>query len=69
MLRTLSRKRNEAASIQSFAELKQCSLINERARAGDQNPDFSRVIRERLPRIRKSRNEGRIFKLHISAVI
>ena len=34
----------------SFSELKQRSLINERARAADQNPDFSRVIREGLPR-------------------
>lgn len=34
----------------SFAELKQRSLIDERARAADQNPDFSRVIREGLPR-------------------
>src|SRR5215469_5914836 len=32
-----------------FSELKQRSLINERARAADQNPDFSRVIREGLP--------------------
>src|SRR5215470_5411145 len=35
----------------SFTELKHRSLINERARAADQNPDFSRVIREGLPRI------------------
>jgi hypothetical protein len=34
----------------SFTELKQHSLINERARAADQNPDFSRTIREGLPR-------------------
>ena len=34
----------------SFTELKQRSLINERARAADQNPDFSRVIPESLPR-------------------
>lgn len=34
----------------SFTELKQRSLINERARAADQNPDFSIVIREGLPR-------------------
>jgi Domain of unknown function (DUF4105) len=33
----------------SFTQLKQRSLINERARAADQNPDFSRVIREGLP--------------------
>src|SRR5256884_810464 len=33
----------------SFAELKQRSLINERARAADTNPDFSRLIREGLP--------------------
>jgi hypothetical protein len=32
-----------------FAELKQRSLINERARAADQDPDFSRAIREGLP--------------------
>src|ERR1700746_4032739 len=34
----------------SFAELKQRSLIDERARAADQNPDFSKIIREGLPR-------------------
>jgi Domain of unknown function (DUF4105) len=34
----------------SFTELKRRSLINERARDADQNPDFSRVIREGLPR-------------------
>jgi hypothetical protein len=32
-----------------FAELKQRSLINQRARAADQDPDFSRRIREGLP--------------------
>jgi hypothetical protein len=32
-----------------FAELKQRSLINERARAADQDPNFSRLIREALP--------------------
>ena len=32
-----------------FAELKQHSLIDERARAADQDPDFSRIIREGLP--------------------
>jgi uncharacterized MnhB-related membrane protein len=34
----------------SFTELKQRSLINERARAADQNPEFSSIIREGLPR-------------------
>jgi len=34
----------------SFTELKQRSLINERARAADQDPNFSRIIREGLPR-------------------
>jgi Domain of unknown function (DUF4105) len=34
----------------SFAELKHRSLINERARAADQEPDFSKIIREGLPR-------------------
>jgi hypothetical protein len=34
----------------SFAELKHRSLINERARAADQDPDFSKIIREGLPR-------------------
>jgi hypothetical protein len=34
----------------SFSELKQRSLINARARAADKDPDFSRVIREGLPR-------------------
>lgn len=33
-----------------FNELKQRSLINERARTADKDPDFSRVIREGLPR-------------------
>jgi hypothetical protein len=32
-----------------FSELKQRSLINERARAADKDPDFSRLIREGLP--------------------
>ena len=32
-----------------FTELKQRSMINERARAADQNPDFSSIIREGLP--------------------
>ena len=32
-----------------FAKLKQRSLINPGARAADQNPDFSRLIREGLP--------------------
>jgi Domain of unknown function (DUF4105) len=32
-----------------FSELKQRSLINERARAADNDPDFSRLIREGLP--------------------
>jgi hypothetical protein len=34
----------------SFTELKRRSLINERARVADRNPDFSSVIREGLPR-------------------
>jgi hypothetical protein len=38
-----------AAGGLSFTELKQRSLINERARAADQDRDFSRVIREGLP--------------------
>ena len=33
----------------SFTDLKQRSLINERARAADQDPDFSRLIRQGLP--------------------
>lgn len=33
----------------SFIELRQQSLINERARAADQDPDFSRLIRKGLP--------------------
>jgi len=32
-----------------FSELKQRSLINNRARAADKDPDFSRLIREDLP--------------------
>jgi len=34
----------------SFAELKQHSLINEWARAADKEPDFSRLVRESLPK-------------------
>ena len=34
----------------SFTELKQRSLINERARAADRDPDFSRAVRANLPR-------------------
>jgi uncharacterized protein DUF4105 len=34
----------------SFSELKQRSLINQRARAADRDPDFSRLIREELPK-------------------
>jgi Domain of unknown function (DUF4105) len=34
----------------SFAELKQRSLINKRANAADRDPDFSRLIREDLPK-------------------
>ena len=34
----------------SFPELKQRSLVDERARAADKNPDFSNIIREGLPR-------------------
>jgi hypothetical protein len=33
-----------------FAELKERSLINKRANAADQDPDFSRLIREDLPK-------------------
>ena len=33
-----------------FSELKQRSLINERARAADKSPDFSQLIREGLPK-------------------
>jgi uncharacterized protein DUF4105 len=33
-----------------FAELKQRSLINRRARTADQDPDFSLLIREGLPK-------------------
>ena len=32
-----------------FSELKQRSLINKRASDADQDPDFSRLIREELP--------------------
>jgi hypothetical protein len=32
-----------------FSELKQCSFINQLARAADHDPNFSRVIREDLP--------------------
>ena len=34
----------------TFTELKQRSLINDRARAADQDPNFSSIIREGLPR-------------------
>ena len=33
-----------------FAELKAASLINDKAHAADQDPDFSARIREGLPR-------------------
>jgi hypothetical protein len=33
-----------------FAELKQRSLINKRASGADKDPDFSRLIREELPK-------------------
>jgi len=33
-----------------FTELKQRSLINQRARAADDDPDFSRLIRDGLPK-------------------
>lgn len=39
-----------AAGGLSFTELKKRSLINERALSADQNPDFSKIIREGLPR-------------------
>jgi hypothetical protein len=39
-----------AAGGLSFTELKQRSLIDERARAADHDPDFSRIIREGLPK-------------------
>jgi hypothetical protein len=35
----------------SFNELKLRSLVNERSRAADQDPDFSRIIREGLRRV------------------
>src|SRR5215831_20497039 len=34
----------------SFTELKRHNLINDRARTADQNPDFSNIIRDGLPR-------------------
>ena len=34
-----------------FSELKQRNCINKRARAADQDPDFSRLIRANLPHI------------------
>jgi Domain of unknown function (DUF4105) len=39
-----------ATGVLPFAELKRHSLINKRARAADQDPDFSRLIREDLPK-------------------
>jgi hypothetical protein len=33
-----------------FSELKQRSLINQRARDADKDPDFSRLIRDGLPK-------------------
>jgi len=32
-----------------FSELKRCSQINKRASDADQDPDFSRAIRQGLP--------------------
>lgn len=46
----LYERKKIATSGLSFAELKQHSLINERARAADKDPDFSRLVREGLPK-------------------
>src|SRR5262249_37905671 len=46
----LYRDRKIAAEGLDFAELKRRSHINERARAADNSPDFSRLIREGLPK-------------------
>jgi hypothetical protein len=49
-----------------FSELKQQSPINERVRAADDDPDFSRAIREGASgRLATLENESRIFNLHI----
>ena len=45
----LYERHNVATGGLPFAELKQRSLINQRARAADQDPDFSHLIREGLP--------------------
>jgi hypothetical protein len=45
----LYERHNIATGGAPFAELKQRSLINQRARAADQDPDFSGRIREGLP--------------------
>jgi len=45
----LYERHNVATGGLLFAELKERSLINQRARAADQDPDFSRLIREGLP--------------------
>ena len=45
----LYERRNIATAGLSFAQLKQRSLINQRARAADQDPEFSRLIRVGLP--------------------
>jgi hypothetical protein len=42
-----------------FSELKQRSLINERARAANDSPDFSKLIREGLPEALPSDTSGR----------
>jgi Domain of unknown function (DUF4105) len=42
-------ERHTIATGGSFSELKQRSLINQRARAADHDPDFSRLIRAGLP--------------------
>ena len=46
----LSERKLIATGGLSFPELKQRSLINERARAADKEPDFSRLVREGLPK-------------------
>lgn len=45
----LYERRNIATGGFPFAELKQRSQINERARVADKNPQFSRLIRDGLP--------------------
>jgi hypothetical protein len=50
VLRTLSTGTDESVPIHVVRALLWIAVINERERAADKDPDFSRFIREGLPR-------------------